>query len=152
MKILNYEDIKTPFLPKPGDLIRFYDHDRNIFPIEFEREILDILPPLSAPQSGSIFNRLVFKLSDSIPNQSCSDYIKRIQNFIFLSKVKDETNIILFTEKNPGQTSAGILLPEYLDPKTKEDAGNIVKRLKSQNLLDINQTTYTISDINGGGF
>jgi len=132
---LNYEDIKTPFLPKPGDLIRFYDHDRNIFPIEFEREILDVLPPLNTPQSGSIYNRLVFKLSDSIPNQSCSDYIKHIQNFIFLSKVEDETNVVLFTDKNPGQTSAGILLPEYLDPKTKEDAGNIVKRLKSQNLI-----------------
>jgi hypothetical protein len=60
---------------------------------------------------------------------------KRNKNFIFLSKVEDETNVVLFTDKNPGQTSAGILLPEYLDPKTKEDAGNIVKRLKSQNLI-----------------
>ena len=57
------------------------------------------------------------------------------KDIIFLSKVEDETNIILLTDKQFGQTSAGILLPEYLDEKTKEDAGNIVKRLKSQNLI-----------------
>lgn len=147
---VNYENIENKFLPKPGDLIRFYDHDRNIFPIEFEREIIKILPPVNTP-SGSD-NRLVFKLSGTINNQSCVDYIKSIQNFIFMSKVEDETNVILFTDKNLGQTSAGILLPEYLDKQTKDDAGNIVKRLKSQNLLDVGQTTYTISDINGGGF
>jgi len=147
---VNYENIENKFLPKPGDLIRFYDHDRNIFPIEFEREIIKILPPINTPSGSN--NRLVFKLSGTINNQSCVDYIKSIQNFIFMSKVEDETNVILFTDKNLGQTSAGILLPEYLDKQTKDDAGNIVKRLKSQNLLDVGQTTYTISDINGGGF
>jgi hypothetical protein len=148
-----YENIELPFKPKVGDLVRLYDHDRGIFPIEFESEILEIIPPASYPtDSGSYNNRLLFKINNPVLNQSCWDYTSQIQNFIFLSKVEDETNVVLFTEKNQGQTSAGILLPEYLDPKTKEDAGNIVKKLKSQNLLDVGQTTYTISDINGGGF
>ena len=47
----------------------------------------------------------------------------------------DKDYVILNTDKNPGQTSAGILLPEYLDPKTKENAGDIIKSLKSQNLI-----------------
>ena len=43
--------------------------------------------------------------------------------------------MVLITDKQPGQTSAGILLPEYLDKQTKENAGNIIKNLKSQNLI-----------------
>jgi hypothetical protein len=67
-----------------------------------------------------------------------------------LSKIEDETNIVLLTGKNTGQTSPGILLPEYLSKAVKEDAGNIVKRLKSQNLLDV--STTNITDVQGGGF
>jgi hypothetical protein len=131
-----YENIELPFKPKIGDLVRLYDHDRGIFPIEFEAEIQEIIPPVSYPiDSGSYTNRLIFKINNPVKNQSCWNYLTQIQNFILLSKVEDETNVVLFTDKNPGQTSAGILLPEYLDPKTKEDAGNIVKRLKSQNLI-----------------
>ena len=148
-----YDNIDHSFLPKIGDLIKFYDYDRLSFPIDFEREIINIFPPTGAPISGSYSNRLVFKVNDVIRNQSCyNSSLTNIKDIIFMSKVADETNVILFTDKNLGQTSAGILLPEYLDKQTKDDAGNIVKRLKSQNLLDVGQTTYTISDINGGGF
>jgi hypothetical protein len=133
---MGYEDVELPFTPKRGDLIRLYDHDRGIFPVEFEGEIVEINPPISYPiDSSSYTNRLVFKINNPILNQSCWDYLTQIQNFIFLSKVKDETNVILNTDKNPGQTSAGILLPEYLDPETKENAGDIIKSLKSQNLI-----------------
>jgi hypothetical protein len=139
-----YEDISLPFFPKRGDIIRLWDSDRGIFPIDakFEKQILDIIPPISYPASSSYENRLVFKVGDQfIPDseiqpQSClngSD--THIQNFIFLSKIEDETNVVLFTDKQPGQTSAGILLPEYLDSKTKENAGNIIKNLKAQNLI-----------------
>ena len=140
-----YEDPTLPFLPKKGDMVRLWDTDRGIFPVDskFEKEIIDIIPPTSYPISGSYQNRLIFKVGDQfIPNseiqpQSClNGTTTRIQNFIFLAKIEDETNVVLIADKNPGQTSAGILLPEYLDVKTKEDAGNIVKRLKSQNLLN----------------
>lgn len=67
-----------------------------------------------------------------------------------LSKIEDETNIVLLSNKNQGQTSPGILLPEYLRKDIKDDAGNIVKRLKSQNLLDV--STTNITDVQGGGF
>ena len=125
-------------------MIRLWDTDRGIFPVDskFEKQIIDIIPPISYPISGSYENRLVFKIGDQsiqdseIQPQSClNGTTTHIQNFIFLSKVEDETNIVLNTTKNPGQTSAGSLLPEYLDAQTKEDAGNIVKNLKSQNLL-----------------
>jgi hypothetical protein len=132
---VGYEDITTPFFPKKGDIVRFYNHDSNKFPIDFEREILEIVVPNNQPLTSSYDNRLVFRFQESIPNQSCLDYLTHIQNVIFLSKIEDETNVIIFHEKNPGQTSAGILLPENINKILKDEAGNIVKNLKSQNLI-----------------
>jgi hypothetical protein len=171
---LGYQDISEYFNPKKGDLIRFYNHDSERFPYSpvFEREIINIYPP-SQPAligsgvngTGSYAGRLVFEVSEledsfidtpsDIPPQACinnptGSIVGRILNFIMLSKIPDETNIVLFTEKNLGQTSPGILLPEYLNKEMKDDAANIVKRLKAQNLLDV--STTNITDVQGGGF
>jgi hypothetical protein len=154
-----YQDITEYFNPKKGDLIRFYNHDNAKFPFSpiFEREIIDIhlpgrFPGTGSNGTGSYAGRLVFEVSElnnslvslppDIPAQACKNnptgsVIGKILNFIMLSKIPDETNVVLITDKRPGQTSPGILLPEFLDKQTKEDAGNIVKRLKAQNLLDI---------------
>jgi hypothetical protein len=156
---LGYQDITEVFNPKKGDLIRFFNHDSQRFPFLdiFEREIINIYPPTQLPGSGSngtgsYAGRLVFEvnaidsttitLPPDIPPQACKNNptgsdIGRVLNFIMLTKVPDETNVILISDKKPGQTSPGILLPEFLDEKTKDDAGNIIKRLKAQNLLDI---------------
>jgi hypothetical protein len=156
---LGYQDITENFNPKKGDLIRFYNIDSNKFPFSqiFEREIINIYPPSQPPLigtgvngTGSYAGRLAFEVSElntprsnpDIPAQACTNNptgstIGKVLNFIMLTKIPDETNVILIADKRPGQTSPGILLPEFLDKQTKEDAGNIVKRLKSQNLLDI---------------
>jgi hypothetical protein len=169
---LGYQPITEFFNPKKGDLIRFFNHDNNTFPFAspFEREITNIYLPnqiigTGSNGTGSYEGRLVFEVSEynspnndlppDIMDQSCinnptGSAIGHILNFIILSKIEDETNIVLLTEKNTGQTSPGILLPEYLSKAVKEDAGNIVKRLKSQNLLDV--STTNITDIQGGGF
>ena len=139
------------FLPKKGDLIRFFNHETETFPIDpkFEKEIINIYPPLiedigsGSNGTGSYENRLVFEVyGDSIPNQACinnnfitgSD-IGKIKNFIFLSKIPDETNIVLISNKKPGVSSDGIILAENINNELKEEAGNIVKNLKSQNLI-----------------
>ena len=168
---LGYQEITEFFNPKKGDLIRFYNHDNNKFPFAspFEREIINIYPPQGSTigsgsnGTGSYSNRLVFEVNElpsnsttlGIPNSACSNNptgseIGRIINFIILSKIEDETNIVLLSNKNIGQTSPGILLPEYLSKEIKEDAGNIVKRLKAQNLLEV--STTNITDVQGGGF
>jgi len=140
----SFEPIYDNFFPKKGDLVKFYNHERKIYPFspEFEREIINIYPPLSSNigtgsnGTGSYDNRLVFEVSNNdIPNQACSDLSRKILNFIFLSKVEDETNVIISHEKQIGQTSAGILLPSNISTKLKNESGNIVKSLKSQNLV-----------------
>jgi len=169
---LGYQPITEFFNPKKGDLLRFFNHDSKTFPFAapFEREITNIYLPnqtigTGSNGTGSYEGRLVFEVSEysspnndlppDILNQSCvnnpsGSVIGHVINFIMLSKIEDETNIVLLTNKNTGQTSPGILLPEYLTKETKEDAGNIVKRLKSQNLLDV--STTNITDVQGGGF
>ena len=139
------------FIPKKGDLIRFFNHQSNTFPIngEFEREIINIFPPLGdnigsgSNGTGSYENRLVFEVNGGdIPNQSCinsnditGSAIGQIQNIIFLSKIPDETNIVLISNKKKGVSSNGIILSEDVNDNLKEEAGNIVKNLKSQNLI-----------------
>jgi hypothetical protein len=144
-----FQDITEYFIPKKGDLIRFFNHDSGKFPFssDFEREIVNIFPPQGTPigsgsnGTGSYANRLVFEvMGTDIPNQACSNSpsgstIGKIQNFIFLSKIPDETNVVLIANKKPGQTSTGILIPDNIDTKLKDEAGNIIKGLKSQNLI-----------------
>ena len=151
-----YQDITEPFNPKVGDLIRLFNHDSNKFPYSttFEREIINIYPPIQpiligtgSNGTGSYAGRLVFEVNE-LPNpdltniqaQSCynnpsGSNVGHILNFIFLSKIPDETNIIINHDKRPGQTSAGIVLPANISDEIKQEAGNIIKELKSQNLI-----------------
>ena len=148
-----YQVVTEPFKVKKGDLIRFYNHQTETFPIqpEFEREIISIITPKSTPGSGSngtgsYDNRLVFEVlpyndnigipySSCINNNNLPGEIGKILNIIFLSKIPDETNVVVSHEKQPGQTSSGILLPSNISEDLKSQAGNIVKNLKSQNLI-----------------
>jgi hypothetical protein len=147
----SFDIITSQFSPKKGDLIKFYNHVSKKFPYDsgFEREIININFPSGIPigsgsnGTGSYENRLVFEVANnSIPNQACLNFDKidsgsigHILNFIFLSKVEDETNVIINHEKSDGQTSPGILFPSTLSNNLKNEAGNIVKNLKSQNLI-----------------
>jgi hypothetical protein len=142
-----YQEITEAFNPKPGDLIKFWNNDSSKYPYssDFEREILKVIPPQDHPGSGSsgtgsYENRLVIEvLGDNIPNVSCQgstiDNIGKILNFIILSKMSDETNIIIDYGRNFGETSPGILYTEDINPTLKQNSGNIIKGLKSQNLI-----------------
>ena len=146
---VGYQGITELFIPKIGDLIKFYNHENETYPFSnnFEREIINIIPPQGPVGSGSFGtgsyeNRLVFEVfGENIPNASCINKnelpgkVGKILNFILLSKVPDETNIVINAEKNPGLTSTGILYTEDINLNLKNEAGNIIKGLKSQNLI-----------------
>jgi hypothetical protein len=154
---LGYQDITEPFNPKVGDLIRLFNHDSNKFPYSttFEREIINIYPPYDpnligtgSNGTGSYTGRLVFEVNTipdndsltNIPAQSCinnpsSSAIGHLLNFMFLSKIPDETNIIINHDKRPGSSSAGMIIPENVSSNLRKEVGNIIKGLKSQNLI-----------------
>ena len=87
------------------------------------------------------FNILTF--DKDIPARACEDFpgatlpedARQIKRFIILRKVEDETNIVLDFAKQEGRTSSGIVLPADIPPALQDKAGNIVKELKSQNLI-----------------
>lgn len=138
---LGYEPVEDYLNIKVGDLIRFWNHDKNSFPINFENEIKNIILPQSEPTTGSYNNRFIIEMKNEIPNQACLDYFesgslsKKIQNFLFLEKQPDETNVVLNKSKRDGNTSSGMILPSNIDKETKNNAGNIIKQLKNQNLI-----------------
>ena len=68
------------------------------------------------------------------PNTNPGD-LGKILNVIILSKIPDETNVVVNHEKKEGITSAGILFPSNISEDLKGEAGNIIKGLKSQNLI-----------------
>jgi hypothetical protein len=76
---VGYQEITEVFTPKLGDLIRFYNHDSSKYPfnLDFEREIIKIIPPQGpigsgSSGTGSYENRLVLEvLGDDVPNISC---------------------------------------------------------------------------------
>ena len=135
-----YQDIGSIFDVKVGDLIKFYNINSKLFPINFENQIRGIIKPQNQP-SISNSDRLLIELTKEIPNEACLDFpvsgsfASEIQNIIFMSRIPNETNIISIGSKNIGKTSPGIVLPGNLPNELKEKAGNIIKRLRNQNLI-----------------
>ena len=101
--------------------------------------------------------RLVIEFDSEtpIPPQACYDYNatsranpQYINQFIIYKKVPDETSVVLDKIKTlppiatgslssslEDSSSSGFLLPKYISKPLKEQAGNIIKNLKSQNLI-----------------
>ena len=66
---------------------------------------------------------------------SVSPFPSAISYFIMNKHVPDETNVILRYAPTSNITQDGILYPEYISETAKQQAGNTIKSLKSQNLI-----------------
>lgn len=135
----NYQIVDEEFVLEEGDLFRFYDSGSQTFPIEFERQVksVNVVPRDEVTDT----RRLTIEFGQDVPALACEDFpsneinATQISKFIILKKSEDETNIVLNFEKQEGKTSSGIVLPSDLPLNIVEEAGNIVKNLKSQNLI-----------------
>lgn len=58
-----------------------------------------------------------------------------IVDYVINKHVPDETNIILRYDPKTQITQDGIVYPEYIDTTVKDQSGNTIKSLKSQNLI-----------------
>ena len=134
-----YQIVDEEFTLEEGDLFRFYDSGSQTFPIEFERQVksVNVIPRDEVTNT----RRLTIEFGQDVPARACEDFSSnsidatQIKKFIILKKMEDETNIVLNFEKQQGRTSSGIVLPSDLPTNLVEKAGNIVKNLKSQNLI-----------------
>jgi len=144
----SYGIIDEAFSIQEGDLFRFVDVNAGepgtgsgVFPKEFERQVKRVNVILRDEVTNT--NRLAIEFDKDIPARACEDFpgatlpedARQIKRFVILKKVQDETNIVLDFAKQPGRTSSGIVLPADIPKALQEKAGNIVKELKSQNLI-----------------
>ena len=136
-----YSVVDEEFVIQKGDLFRFYDTEGGDFPKEFERQVKNVNTVFRDEVTDT--RRLTIEFNRDIPARACDDFgsvsspedATEIKHFVILRKVPDETNIVLNFAKQPGQTSTGIVLPADIPRDLQERAGNIVKNLKSQNLI-----------------
>ena len=101
--------------------------------------------------------RLVIEFDQEtpVPPQACYDYDANtranpqyINKLIIYKKIPDETSVVLdkikslppipsgsLTSSLEDSSSSGFLLPKFISKPLKNQAGNIIKNLKSQNLI-----------------
>jgi hypothetical protein len=143
----SFSVIDEEFVVKKGDIFRFVDKvageagtGSGVFPVEFERQVKKVNTVFRDEVTNT--RRLTIEFDKDIPARACEDYnsstpedAREIKRFIVLKKVQDETNIVLNFKKQEGRTSSGIVLPADIPKSLQDRAGNIVKELKSQNLI-----------------
>ena len=137
-----YERIEEVYRIQKGDLFRFYNKESNQFDQSFEREVKNVI---TASKSSILNNGNAMKIEfdDQVDPRSCQDWSTSADNstahlinkFIVMRKLPDETNITLNYQKQPGLTSDGIIIPADAPTSLRDEAGNIVKQLKAQNLI-----------------
>ena len=140
--------IDEEFYIQEGDIFRFVDvkagepgSGSGVFPRSFERQVKRVNTIFRDEVTNT--RRITIELDKDIPARACEDFTdaasadnaRQIKRFIVLKKTKDETNIVLDFPKQPGRTSSGIVLPADIPQNLQDRAGNIVKELKSQNLI-----------------
>ena len=143
-----YGVVDEVFNINQGDLFRFVDvkggkvgSGSGEFPREFERQVKKVNTIFRDEVTNT--RRVTIEFDKDIPARACEDYTtpanaenaRQIKRFVILKKVPDETNIVLDFPKQPGKTSSGIVLPGDAPKSLSDQAGNIVKELKSQNLI-----------------
>ncbi len=144
----SYGVVDEVFNISRGDLFRFVDVKGGVvgsgsgeFPREFERQVKKVNTILRDEVTNT--RRITIEFDQDIPARACEDFTtpanaenaRQIKRFVILKKVPDETNIVLDFPKQPGKTSPGIILPADAPESLSDQAGNIVKELKSQNLI-----------------
>jgi hypothetical protein len=112
-----YGDIEYPFNPEIGDILRFPTAQQ-----EYEFTITNTLI------SGSSLYLTVapgFVTSNVFGSGA-------IQQYVYLKRVKDETNVILNATKRDGKTSYGFLLPPNLTPTLLNNIDTIARQIQQK--------------------
>jgi hypothetical protein len=130
-----YGNVEYTFNPLPGDLL-ILSSSANL---EYSYEIID-----TVVESGE----LCLEVQPTIANQLV-DGTQKIEKFLILKKVIDETNAILSFNKRPGQTSYGFLIPDNLSPDVLRNINVITAQVQAKIL---SMETNNNNVLNGGNF
>ena len=130
-----YGNVEYTFNPLPGDLL-IVSSSANL---EYSYEIIN-----SVVDAGE----LCLEVQPTIANQLV-DGTQKIEKFLILKKVVDETNAILSFNKRPGQTSYGFLIPDNLSPDVLKNINVITAQVQAK-ILSVETNNNNI--LNGGNF
>jgi hypothetical protein len=138
-----YGDVDYPFQFSEYDMFVAYDYDNNYY--EFRIIDTQIVPE---PGTGKPALLITF---DGDLSGALRDDLTGIDDsgrtypgstkFLFLKRLKDETNTYLTFKKRPGLTSYGFLLPNNLAPDIIKNIDTITKEVKTKLLADQQGTT-----------
>lgn len=137
-----YERIEEVYQIQKGDLFRFFNKESGQWDRSFEREVKSVVVP-PQPLIINSNQKMIIELDDQVDPRACQDWASdadndsayQVNKFIIMRKLPDETNITLDYQKQPGLTSDGIIIPADAPVTLRDEAGNIVKQLKAQNLI-----------------
>jgi hypothetical protein len=119
-----YGDVDYAFDPKPYDILVLYLSDATIL----EYTVLDV---------NSTGGQLSLTLNAPLSNLAKSNLIAgTYTRFLLLSRIKDETNVILNFIKRDGKTSYGFLIPEDINQSVLNNIDIITKEAKQKLLND----------------
>jgi hypothetical protein len=115
-----YGDIEYPFLLNIFDVFIAYLSDGTF--IEYRIVKAEIT-------SGKLKIDLNKPVSNILKDDITNNIFKKM---LLLTRVKDETNIILEFKKKPGKTSYGFVIPENIDPDVLKNIDIIAKEVQSK--------------------
>ena len=130
-----YGNVAYTFNPKGGDLL-IVSSSANL---EYAYEIIG-----THSASGS----LCLDVAPTVASQIV-DGTQKIEKFLLLKKVDDETNTILTFNKRDGQTSYGFLIPDNLSPDVLANI-NVISAQVQTKLLS--RETNNNNILGGGSF
>jgi hypothetical protein len=87
-------------------------------------------------------------LSDGAKLNLTNTSTNQLKRFLLLSRISDETNVILSFIRREGKSSYGFLIPEDISSNVINNIDTITKEVKQKLLND----QSIINDINGGTF
>jgi hypothetical protein len=131
-----FNTIKYPFLIQVGDEIRFEGQESKSHLVvkvynpedPFNDYTVGIPPPFGAYGKEPNTGFLILEVQPSIyPNTN-------IDNFVVRRYVEDKNFIIFKSQKPSGQTSAGLIKPEYLSQDILDNFDQINRRFRLQTL------------------
>jgi hypothetical protein len=114
-----FDPIVYDFEPQAGDEIRFQGVEQQAYTIS------QITQSVTQSAGTGNYNALTLVLDRPVSNNINTDY------FLLRRYVNDPGNIILDISKPAGQTSDGILIPEFLGEKATETKEKIISLLRA---------------------
>jgi hypothetical protein len=125
------EQAVFPFQLKINDLIRLYNYTSSILDRNDEYRVVNTFVEVSGSDNFPYVNVTLDRAIS--PSNYTNGYA--IPRYIVLKHIPDETNLILDFNAAYDIPTDGLVYPQYLSERIKENSGNVIKSLKQQNLI-----------------